>query len=118
MNNNEIKGGRNLVILGVSSIVITGILSCVALFLYRHSGDVYLDRSRPNDLPTEEEIEDTAKNPRPESYFSDSGKINQDVLNEYLEKLQAEIEYLNKFENPFGDKALSNESLDIPTEHN
>lgn len=115
-NNQEIKGGRNLFILGVLSVAITVVLSCVALFLYRYSGDVYLDLSRPKDLPTEEEIEAAAKNPKPEANFSDSGKINEDTLNEYLEKLKAEIEYLKKFENPFGDKALSNESLGIPVE--
>ena len=112
----EIKGGRNLFILGVLSVAITGVLSVVSLCLYHYSGDVYLDRSRPGFLPSEEEIESDATVTKPDYNFSDSGAINADTLDEYLEKLKAEIEYLKKFENPFGDKALSNESLGIPAE--
>ena len=118
MNNDEIKGGRNLVILGILSIVITGILSCISLFLYHSSGDVYLDRSRPGFLPSEEEIEETSTIEKVEYNFSDSGNIDAATLDEYLEKLRAEIEYLNKFENPFGDKALSDENLGISEKGN
>ena len=47
-------GGRNLVLLGVGSILIAFIMTGVSLAVYHNSGDIYLDRSRPGFLPDEE----------------------------------------------------------------
>lgn len=110
------KGGRNIVILGILSAVITAVLSCISLGLYHYSGDVYLDRSRPGFLPSEEEIEQDAIIEKPDYNFSDSGSISGETIDEYLEKIQKEIDYLEKFENPFSDKALKDDKLGIPTE--
>ena len=105
-------GGRNLIILGVASIVVAAVTTGVSLALYHNSGDIYLDRSRPGFLPDEEEIDDKDE-PEEEYTFEKSGKITKDVIKEYLEKLQLEIDDIDKYEAPFSDKALSDEMLGI-----
>ena len=45
------SGARNLLILGCSAIAITAITTGLSLFIYRQTGDIYLDRSRPGFLP-------------------------------------------------------------------
>lgn len=110
------KGGRNIFILGVLSVAISIVLASVSLALYHNSGDVYLDRSRPGFLPDEEEIEDDSKIEKSDFEFSDSGNVSAEIIDEYLENLLKEIEQLDKFENPFDAKALTDETLGIPTE--
>ena len=110
------KGGRNIFILGVLSVAISIVLASVSLVLYHNSGDVYLDRSRPGFLPDEEEIEDNSKIEKSDFEFSDSGNVSAEIIDEYLENLLKEIEQLDKFENPFDAKALTDETLGIPTE--
>jgi hypothetical protein len=51
------SGARNLVLLGLASILIAVMTTSVALAIYHNSGDIYLDRSRPGYLPDEQEIE-------------------------------------------------------------
>ena len=41
------SGARNLLILGCGAIAITAITTSLSLFIYRQTGDIYLDRSRP-----------------------------------------------------------------------
>ena len=110
------KGSRNILILGGLTIAITIVLASVSLTIYHQSGDVYLDRSRPGFLPDEEEIEDDSKIEKTDFEFSDSGNITGETIDEYLENLLKEIEQLNKFEKPFDAKALTDETLGIPTE--
>lgn len=108
-------GGKNLVILGVVSAAVALLTTGVSLALYHNSGDIYLDRSRPGYLPDEEEIkQDDDIN---EDYtFSKSGVLNITIVDEYLENLQAEIDAIDAYENPFGSGALSDEKLGIATE--
>ena len=104
-------GGRNLVILGVVSIVLTLVATGISLMIYHNSGDIYLDRSRPGFLPDEEEIEEDSKE---EDYsFEKSGKMDVEVIEEYLEKLQVEIKDIDSYENPFNEDVLSDENLGI-----
>ena len=77
-------GGRNLVLLGVASILITSLMTGVSLAIYHNSGDIYLDRSRPGD-----------------------------ILEEYLEKLKAELDTIDSYKEPFNVEALSDERLGI-----
>ncbi len=108
-------GGKNLVILGIASVVVALLTTGVSLALYHNSGDIYLDRSRPGYLPDEEEIkQDDDTN---EDYtFNKSGILNATVVDEYLENLQAEIDAIDAYENPFGASALSDEKLGISAE--
>lgn len=105
------KGGRNLVILGVVSVVVALSTTGVSLAVYHNSGDIYLDRSRPGYLPDEEEIEEE---PQEEEYtFSKSGLVTKDVLDEYAEALESEIKAIDLYDEPFDEKALSDEKIGL-----
>lgn len=106
------KGGRNLVLLGTLAVAITFLTTFIALKLYHDSGDIYLDRSRPGFLPEKEEVEIGEENKQ--FSFSDSGKLTQEVLDEYLENLKQEINRVNDFSSdPFGTVPLSDETLGL-----
>ena len=108
------RGGRNLVILGIVSVVIALVTTVVSLVIYHSSGDIYLDRSRPGYLPDEKEIEDDSD--ELEYELEKSGKMDMTTLEEYLDNLNKEIQEIDEYEKPFGAGALSNEELGIPTE--
>ena len=61
-------------------------------------------------LDEENEAENTEEG---EYDFSQSGQITEEVLDEYLEKLQVEIDAINVYTDPFGADALSDEKLGI-----
>ena len=108
------NGGRNLVIMGVASIVVSLATTGVSLAIYHNTGDIYLDRSRPGYLPDEQEIEE--ENEKQEEYvFDKSGKITMDVIDEYLERIQVEVRAIDAYEKPFDESALSDERLGIPS---
>lgn len=109
MDNNEDnkKGGRRLIILAAASIFITLCLTTVSLAIYHYSGDIYLDRSRPGYLPDDEEVEDEEEDEEGDYTFEKTGVINKEVLEEYLKKLQIEVEALKAYQNPFDAEALS-----------
>ena len=104
-------GGKKLMILGLVSILIALATTGVSLAIYHNSGDIYLDRSRPGFLPDEEEIE--VDEPEEEYVFEKSGKITKEVVKEYLEKLQLEINEIDEYKEPFSEKALSDDTLGI-----
>lgn len=109
------RGRRNLTILGVLAILITIATTSVSLAIYRLSGDIYLDRSRPGYLPDEDEAaEGPATN---DSYnFPDFGELTGAELDKYLEELKAVNQRLDNFAEPYTPGPLSNESLGIPSE--
>lgn len=109
------RGGRNLMILGVGAILITVITTVASLTIYRVSGDIYLDRSRPGYLPDEDEVTDTAET-NTNYAFSDSGTLTSEDLSEYLEELKKVDDRLNNFTDPYSPTPLSDESLGIPSE--
>ena len=107
-------GGRNLAIMGIVSCVIAVATAGASLAIYHNTGDIYLDRSRPGFLPDEEEIEEEEDKKESEEYnFETSGKITAEILDEYLEKLKAEVDVINAYQEAFSDSALSNERLGI-----
>lgn len=108
------NGGRNLVILGVVSIVISVATTGISLAIYHNTGDIYLDRSRPGYLPDEQEIEEESEK-QEEYVFEKSGKLTMDIIEEYLEKLKAEVQEVDAYDKPFSEDALSDERLGIPT---
>jgi len=110
------NGGRNLVVLGLASIVISIITTGVSLAIYHNTGDIYLDRSRPGYLPDEQEIEEEGEKQEEEYIFDRSGKITIDVIDEYLEKIQTEVRAIDAYSDPFDENALSNAKLGIPVE--
>lgn len=109
------SGARNLVILGVASTLIALLTSSVAIAIYHNSGDIYLDRSRPGFLPDDAEVEEKDAEAETESYsFPDSGAVTSEVIDEYLEHLEALGATAEKYSDPFSSSALSDESLGIP----
>lgn len=107
------RGARNLVLLGAISIAIATITTGVSLAWYHGSGDIYLDRSRPGYMPDEEEVKDE-EDIDEEYYFSKSGKLSAEILEEYLKKLDVEVRAIDADETPFGAKILSDAELNIP----
>lgn len=106
------SGARNLLILGIVSTVIAVATTGVSLAIYHNNGDIYLDRSRPGFLPDEDEIEQDDK--KEEDYtFNTQGKITQEVIDEYLEKLEEEIKGVDAYQKPFDADALSDERLGL-----
>ena len=110
------KGARNLVVLGVLSTVVALTTTGVALAIYHNSGDIYLDRSRPGFLPDEEEIQQDEGDREDDEYvFQKDTVLDTEKMDEFLEKLQEEIDAINAYEKPFGEEVLSDERLGIPT---
>ena len=107
------SGARNILILGVASVVIALTTSLVSLYVYHKSGDIYLDCSLPDaDCPSARS--DSEENNRSQVYvFQDSGDIDEKVLEEYLKEIETPINRVKKLEDPFGGNALSDESLGI-----
>ena len=106
------KGGRNLVLLGVIATMIALLATTISLLIYHNSGDIYLDRSRPGFLPDEEELELEEVSTK-EFQFEKSGKITAEVLDEYIEELEAEVKMIDSFEGAFSTEALSDGKLGI-----
>jgi hypothetical protein len=113
----ERSGARNLVILGIASVVVATLTTGVSLAIYHNSGDIYLDRSRPGYLPDEQEIVDKEEQEKELEYeFEKSGKMSMEVLEEYLENLEKEIQAVDDYEKPFGQGVMSDDQLGIPAE--
>lgn len=107
------RGGKNLVLLGIISILIALLTTGVSLAIYHNSGDIYLDRSRPGFLPDEEEIEEEDEEEK-DYDFSKTGALTVEQLEEYLKMLKSDIDTMDTESNPYNGKVLSDNSLGIP----
>lgn len=107
------NGGRNLVILGLISVVVALATSGVSLAVYHNSGDIYLDRSRPGFLPDEDEIVGEEERAEEEYDFAKMGSLTKEGIHEYLENMDAMIKAIDSYEKPFGSEVLSDEHLGI-----
>ena len=111
------RGGRNMVILGVVSVLIALTTTGVSLAIYHKSGDIYLDRSRPGFLPDEEEMEDENEKEEEKEYdFARDGKLTKEDMEEFIKNLKEEIKAIDEYKKPFGEEVLSDERLGIPAE--
>ena len=110
-----IKGGKNLVILGLAAVLIAITTTTISLTIYHNSGDIYLDRSRPGFLPDKDEIEKDDQEDS-EYVFPKSGILTPQNLDEYLEKLELEVKAIDSYEKPFEAEVLSDENLGIENE--
>lgn len=108
---NTSRGGRNLILMGFSAIVIATVTTSVSLLIYRLTGDIYLDRSRPGYLPDEEEASEEVNETN--FVYPDSGELDMHELDEYLRQYRKLDERLNKLTDPYGAGPLSDESLGI-----
>lgn len=105
-------GGRHLAILGIGAIIIAGITTSVSLMIYRNSGDIYLDRSRPGYLPDQDEVNDDPVT-NPNFSYPDSGPLDASELERYLQELQTIKTRLDALTDPYAPGPLSDESLGI-----
>lgn len=100
---------RNFLILTVVAIAIPVITVSASLVAYNLSGDKYLDRSRPGYMPEDSGETDEL----PSNTFSDSGPIDTETLDEYLQNLDQLTRYLTSDSQYFGPHSLSDESLGL-----
>ena len=100
-------GGRNLLLLCLAGIVMALISTSI---IYRSSGDIYIDRSRPGYI-SEDEVYDTADDGN--ETFSSDGEITKDVLDKYARDINDIYQRLDAAKDAFSDKALSAETLGI-----
>lgn len=108
------RGGKNLIMLGAGSILIAILTTVISLVIYHNSGDIYLDRSRPGFLPDETEVEPEDENvPESEFDYERNGTTTKEGLEQYLQHFKEEIQAINDYVEPFGEKALSDERLGI-----
>ena len=105
-----IRGGRNLMLLGIIAIVIAVSTTAVSLFIYRATGDIYLDRSRPGFI-SEGEKHNKEDDSREE--FSNEGVMDQKAFDEYLKELDTLTERIEGSEDSFSADPLSDDSLGI-----
>lgn len=104
-----IRGGRNLMILGLASVLIAVVTTAISLFIYRATGDIYLDRSRPGFIAEDEKFNgDDAK-----EIISNEGEVDKKTYDEYLKELDSIMGRIDKTADSFGPDALSDESLGI-----
>jgi hypothetical protein len=109
-----IHGGRNLMILGFSAAVIALLSTAASLQIYRSTGDIYLDRSRPGYIS---EGEKHSEEDDQKEKFSNEGEINDKVIDEYLKELEKVSERINEASDDFSSEALTDESLGISVEN-
>lgn len=109
------RGSMNLGILGVAAIVFAITTTLISLKIYHDSGDIYLDRSRPGYLPDEDEAAEQTEGSS-NFVYADTGAIDTEELQEYLQELQTLNQRLDSLTDPYGPAPLSNESLGIPND--
>lgn len=109
-----IRGGRNLMILGFASAVIALLSTAASLQIYRATGDIYLDRSRPGYIS---EGEKHSEEDDQKEKFSNEGEINDKAIDEYLKELEKVSERINEASDDFSSEALTDESLGISVEN-
>ena len=109
------KGGRNLCLLGIIAAVIAIGTTTVSLFVYRQSGAIYLDRSRPGFI-SETEKEEQEKDATIFDVFPENGEIKEKDLDAYLEQLDALNTRLKASDN-FDPSQLDDENIGIYLEN-
>lgn len=110
--NNIFHGNRNLILLGSAALLVTIVTTGLSLWIYRSSGDIYLDRSRPGYLPDAEEANEES-DVKSSFTFSETGTLTQSDLEEYLKELKAVDERIKAIADPYSAGPLSDQSLGI-----
>lgn len=108
----ETHGKRNLLFLGGGALAITALTTGLSLWIYRSSGDIYLDRSRPGYLPDAAEA-DEESDVKSSYTFSDTGALTSSDLKEYLKELRTVDNRIKAISDPYSAAPLSDQSLGI-----
>ena len=112
--NKPIRGRRNLIILAVGSGFIALATTVASLQIYRATGDIYLDRSRPGYIFDDEKHSE--EDDQKES-FSNEGEITVEALDEYLKELDTVIKRVDDSANDYSPEPLSDDSLGISVDN-
>jgi hypothetical protein len=112
------KNNINLGVLAIVAALIALITTSISLYIYKVTGDIYIDRSRPGYISKEEEgkISDDSSKKTSAYEFSSEGKINEKVLKKYLEKFESVQVKTQSPDSDFNETPLSDESLGIKPE--
>ena len=107
------NGGRNLFILAIMAITIAIVTTSISLTIYRVTGDIYLDRSRPGYIDDGEvhSTEDDGK-----ESFANEGPITNKELDEYLQILDTAAGRIENSIQDFSESPLSDETLGLTVE--
>ena len=108
-----IHGGRNLIILGLSAVLIAIVSTAASLQIYRATGDIYLDRSRPgyiSDGEKHSEEDDQKEN------FSNEGEITKSAIDEYFKEFDKITNRISESSDDFLLDAINDDSLGISVE--
>lgn len=107
------NGGRNLFILAIMAITIAIVTTSISLTIYRVTGDIYLDRSRPGYIDDGEvhSTEDDGK-----ESFANEGPITGKELDEYLQILDTATSRIENSIQDFSESPLSDETLGLTVE--
>ena len=108
----------NLGILAVAAALIALITTSISLYIYKATGDIYIDRSRPGYISKEEEgkVSDDGSKKTSVYEFSSEGDINQKKHKKYLEKFESIQTKTQDPDSDFNETPLSDESLGIKPE--
>lgn len=105
-----IHGGRNLMILGLVSAIIAIVTTAISLVVYRVTGDIYLDRSRPGYI-SENEADDDKYDAK--ENISTEGEVTKSTINEYINQLDSVRGRIESLENAFDEDPLNDDALSI-----
>ena len=114
---NAPKRNFNLAILAVVAVIVALITTSISLFIYKITGDIYIDRSRPGYISKEEEgkISDDNDGKKKTLNFSPDGKVTKKSLKKYLKDFET-LQNRTQSSEAFGESPLSDESLGIVNE--
>lgn len=101
------KGSRNIILLGLGAVLITATTTAISMAIYYNSGDIYLDRSRPPFLPDDDELEQKEGTVKDKYSFSKTGTITKDVIDEYIENLNTQVEKIDNIADPYSPDDLA-----------
>lgn len=102
-------GGRNLVIMGIGAIVVALVSTGISLQIYRATGDIYLDRSRPGYISESDKVDSKDK----DETFSDTGDMNDAAVDLYIKELDATNNKIKALSGDFSEEPISDDSLGI-----
>ena len=105
-----IHGGRNLMILGFVAGVLALATTAISLIIYRTTGDIYLDRSRPGYISEDEKND---KKYEAKEKISTEGEVTEATVDEYLEQLDSVRGRIDSLSKSFDPDPINDDALGI-----
>lgn len=105
-----IHGGRNLMILGLIAGILAVATTAISLIIYRVTGDIYLDRSRPGFISEDEKNEEKYE---AKEKISTDGEVTKETIDEYLKQLDSVRGRIDSLSGTFDPDPLNDDALSI-----